>query len=335
MPKISIVTPVYNAAQNLQSLYGILCKQQFTEWEWVVVDDGSTDESGKILDKIGAEDPRVRVFHQSNSGSAKMPRDRAVYESKTDFVMQIDADDIIDDNYLETIVKRQQETDADIVYPRMYFIRDGKTQRVLPLDEIDTTKVYSGQEALVMTIPEWRIGCAGGIYKKKVWVNMSYPSYNGNNIYMNSDEVDERLYLLEAKKVAFCTSQYRYILHPESITNSIKLNRFDTLDTDLALLDIIKDACGRNSEAFGRAQQKVFYGFRSAMRFFMEHYDDFAEHRKLITDKLRHTFDRLSGVKMTTKERVEFLNLSSFSFVMYMSSLKYRGIKGLRLKVIG
>lgn len=331
MAIVSIVTPVYNASGHLTSLYHNLCEQSLTDWEWVVVDDGSTDGSGKILDDIQSCDTRVKVFHQSNSGSAKMPRDRAVYESTADFVIPIDADDSINAEYLQIIVERQAETKADIVYPTMLFVRDNNTELTLPKAEIDTMSVYSGRDALLFTIPEWQIGCNGGMYKKKVWVNSSYPSGDKRVIYMNSDEVDERLYLLEAEKVAFCDAQYRYILHPASISNSIKLNRFDILDTNLQLLSIIKDVYGCPSEAYEKAQRKVFYGFRSCTRLYMEHYEDFADSRKIIVEKLHNTFCHLTDLKMTRKERLQFLGMHSFRIVLLMASVKYRGLKRLFL----
>ena len=330
-PSISIVTPVFNAAHCLRSLHENLCRQTLSEWEWVVVDDGSSDGSSTILDDIMACDKRVKVFHQTNSGAAKMPRDRAVYESSAPFIVPIDSDDIIDDNYLETITKRQKETDADIVYPIMQFMRRGKLQLTLPLDTVDTSRIYSGREALLLTIPQFEIGCNGGMYRRRIWVNSSYPSYAGRKIYMNSDEVDERLYLLEAERVAFCTARYQYILHPESITNQIKPNRFDVLDTDMQLLNIVKDEYGRQSEAYTKAERKAFLGFRNMMRLYMEHYDDFSDARDVITGKLRRTFHQLANIHLPMKERMQFLGMKSFRAVFLMTSVKYRGVKGFIL----
>lgn len=331
MSKVSIVTPVYNAAKYLRPLYDNLCEQNYTDWQWVVVDDGSTDGSGRIVDDIQSVDSRVKVFHQDNSGSAKLPRDRAVYESTGEFIIPIDADDSINMEYIDTLVKRQNETDADIVYPVMNFIKDGKLWLTLPLEKIDTTKVYTGREALLFTLPKFEIGCNGGIYKRKIWVNSSYPSFDGKTIFMNSDELDERLYLLEAEKVAFCNAQYIYLIHDESITNKVKLNRFDVLDTSIELRDIIGSRCGTDNEAYRAAQLKIFYDFRNKMRLYMEHYDDFESDRDIILKKLRTSFGQLRDVKISLRERIQYLGMHSFYLTLLMTSIKYRGLKGLLL----
>lgn len=324
MSSVTIVTPVYNAAKHLNALYDCLCSQSYTDWYWIAVNDGSTDQSGKILDDIANNDNRVRVLHQSNSGAPKMPRDRAVYEATTDFIIPVDADDTIDAHYLETMLKRQQATDADIVYPRMYFMKEGKSSFTLPKNNIDTTTVYAGRDVVLFTLPEFRIGCNGGLYRKAIWVNSSYPSFDGKTIFMNSDEVDERLYLLQADKVAFCEAQYLYAMLPDSITKAVNINRFDILDTNQQLLDIIAKEYGNDSEAYALAQRKMFAEFRCAMRLFQEHYHDFADNRTYITNKLRHTFNLLSNISLSPKERIMFLGMKSFRWLMLLTSIKYR-----------
>lgn len=257
MPIISIVTPAYNVATFIAKTYECLARQNYDNWEWVVVDDGSTDDTPDILDNIAASDKRVRVFHQTNSGSAKYPRDRAVYESTGSLILMLDADDTIDDDYLQVMLARMEETQADIIYPTTDFILQNKCINTLPLPSIDTTKIYKGRDVVRMTIPNWQIGCNGGLYKRHVWVNMSYPQYEGGKILMNTDELDERLYQLTAEKVAFAKTRYSYILHPESITNSINWKRFDILQTNRQLLRIIDKEFGTDSIEHRLMKKKI------------------------------------------------------------------------------
>jgi teichuronic acid biosynthesis glycosyltransferase TuaG len=67
---ISVVTPVYNGENFVQSAYNCLCRQTYTNWEWVVVDDGSTDSTAERMEILASEDQRIRFFQQKNSGSA-------------------------------------------------------------------------------------------------------------------------------------------------------------------------------------------------------------------------------------------------------------------------
>lgn len=108
-----VVTPVYNAMKYLPVLYDCLCAQSYDNWEWVVVNDGSTDESGVILKEWAANDERIRYYESNNSGYAKQPRDMAVYYSSARYIICIDADDYVDADYLQKMYggyRRQRRT---------------------------------------------------------------------------------------------------------------------------------------------------------------------------------------------------------------------------------
>ena len=70
MPEISVIVPVYNTEQYLHRCIDSILAQTFTDFELILVDDGSTDESGKICDEYAANDERVRVIRQTNQGQA-------------------------------------------------------------------------------------------------------------------------------------------------------------------------------------------------------------------------------------------------------------------------
>lgn len=100
---ISIITPFYNAKKYLEDTAKCIINQTFPYFEWLIVDDGSTDqESLKYLEKIKSMDSRIKVLHKENSGQAHT-RDFGVEHSNKDskYVLFIDDDDIIDDTYLE------------------------------------------------------------------------------------------------------------------------------------------------------------------------------------------------------------------------------------------
>lgn len=72
---ISVVTPVFNGEYFLRNAYLCLRAQTMTDWEWVVVNDGSTDKTADIMRELAASDKRIKYFEQKNSGAAKLPRD--------------------------------------------------------------------------------------------------------------------------------------------------------------------------------------------------------------------------------------------------------------------
>ena len=322
---ISVVTPVYRGEAFVQSAYDCLCRQTYQNWEWVVVDDGSDDGTYEKLEALAMNDPRIRCFQQKNSGSAKQPRDHAVYESQGAFVLPLDIDDLLSDDYLELMLTRQQQTDADIVYPQMLVVDldSGQTTTTLPVAGFDTTKVYRSRDLVRETAPEWRIGCNGGLYRRSAWINMSWPEKK-EPIWMNSDEVDERLYLIHANTAAFSSARYYYQNHEQSITTRITPKVFHTQKTCLQLLDIIEKEFGRNSEEYRRMMRRAFCDWRWKTALFVIHHDELAHADAEIHTNLSTCFRRLDVSVLTLGERLQFLNLVSFPLVLALICLKYK-----------
>ena len=90
--KVSIVIPVYNKAEYISDCLESLLQQDFDDFEIVAVNDGSTDDSGKICDEKAAEDTRIKVIHTENGGVTAARR-KGVEQAKGDYIMFVDADD--------------------------------------------------------------------------------------------------------------------------------------------------------------------------------------------------------------------------------------------------
>ena len=119
-PLISVVIAAYNAGKYMEECLNSIVNQTFQDWECIIVDDASTDNTLSIIQEFVTKDQRFR--HDTlpaNSGSAKVPRDKAVDDAQTDWILQVDADDFIDENVLERLYARAIQTDADIVFLRL------------------------------------------------------------------------------------------------------------------------------------------------------------------------------------------------------------------------
>ena len=107
--KVSIITPFYNAGAHFEQTYHCLMNQTMAEFEWIIVNDGSTKkEDVELLERLAATDGRIKVFHQQNGGQSKA-KNHGMSQAKTDMIVFIDADDLVEDFYLEVLYRALEQ----------------------------------------------------------------------------------------------------------------------------------------------------------------------------------------------------------------------------------
>ncbi|MFD7935026.1 glycosyltransferase family 2 protein [Streptomyces sp. NPDC059755] len=119
--KVSVIVPVYNPGPYIEDCLASLLRQSLPpdEYEVIFVDDGSTDATPARLDAAAAEDSRIRVVHQENSGWAGKPRNVGIDVSRGEYVMFVDNDDHLGDEALERMYAYGVAHDADVVVGKM------------------------------------------------------------------------------------------------------------------------------------------------------------------------------------------------------------------------
>jgi len=127
--KISVIIPVYNAAKYLPKCIDSVLNQTYKNLEIILVDDGSTDESGKISDKYSYKDNRVIVIHKENGGTSDA-RNKGIKAATGKYIGFIDSDDYIETDMYEILLKTLYAYDADIVECAFYRIK--KDNLILP-----------------------------------------------------------------------------------------------------------------------------------------------------------------------------------------------------------
>ncbi len=127
--KVSIIMPVYNAAKFLDRSISALINQSYSNIEILCVNDGSEDNSLKILNKYAQKDCRVKVFNQENQGPA-IARNMGLDNSTGEYIMFCDADDKYEPTMVEEMVQTIQEQDVDLVVCDVNIIRDGSKRKI-------------------------------------------------------------------------------------------------------------------------------------------------------------------------------------------------------------
>ena len=126
---ISVIVPVYNVEKYIERCVESVLAQTHKEFELILVDDGSTDLSGEICEKLKTKDNRIRVFHQENKGLSAA-RNKGLIEAAGEYITYIDSDDYVDAFYLEVLHQNAVQYHADISvcgYQRVW--ENNKTQK--------------------------------------------------------------------------------------------------------------------------------------------------------------------------------------------------------------
>ena len=111
---ISILVPVYNASKHLDTCLDSIVKQDYKDYEVIIVDDGSTDGSEYICNKYAEAYRQIKVIHQENKG-VSATRQTLLDNARGDYILFVDADDYIDSNALSQLVLMASHTKADVI----------------------------------------------------------------------------------------------------------------------------------------------------------------------------------------------------------------------------
>lgn len=123
MTKISIITPVYKVEQYLPECIESVLKQTYSDWEFLLIDDGSPDNSGNICDEYAARDSRIKVFHKSNGGVSSS-RNLGLENASGEWLLFLDSDDCLYHIALQRRIAVAENNNLDLI--QCHFNREYK-----------------------------------------------------------------------------------------------------------------------------------------------------------------------------------------------------------------
>ena len=156
-PLISVVIPAYNAEQFLDETLESVLSQTYENWECIIVNDGSTDNTESIAQKWCEKDARFRYFYKENSGASDT-RNLGIKKARGEYIAFLDADDLYMPNFLEICLENLVEKDVDLVAPKMLEFWDVQNEVIEDEDKKDY--LYSGKEGIALFLHSNRITMA-------------------------------------------------------------------------------------------------------------------------------------------------------------------------------
>lgn len=232
---MSIIMAVYNTENYLECSIKSVINQTYLNWELICVNDGSTDNSYKILSEFASRDGRIKLFDQPNCGIASKVRNIALQYVGGEYVFVLDSDDYISKECLSNCVQRAIDTDSDCVMPDMHMIdSDSKILRLFVGIDGDREIILDPKSAVEQSM-EWNISGLG------LWKTALVNRFGYDTSGMNGDEYSTRLFLLNSNKVTFCDGIYYYLIHQQSTTRNFSLKVMDVYSVSFKLIKLLQD----------------------------------------------------------------------------------------------
>lgn len=239
-PAVSIVTANYNGARHLAAAVRSVLDQTLEDFELIIVDDRSTDDSLAVIDEAAAGDPRVKVLVQAVNGGPGAARNRAFDEARGRWIAVFDSDDLMTPDRLARLTARGEEDHADIVVDNLAVFTDGAEAQAEPFlkgaayaeprwitlaDYIGAARMYSKAPGLGYLKPLFRAEALGELrYREGLRIGEDY-------------DLVLRLLVCGARMRLEPAALYRYRKHEGSISHRMRREHLEAMLAADASLD--------------------------------------------------------------------------------------------------
>ena len=212
---ISIVIPVYKVEKYLEKCIESVLKQTYTNLQIILVDDGSTDNCGKICDEYAKKDSRIEVIHKANGGLSDA-RNVGISKAKGRYIGFVDSDDYIKENMYEILLNLIKKYDADVSICNLYDVIDGNEYI---RNKENGIREYSRLDILKEVLLDKNIQSYAWnkLYKKELFDEVKYP------IGKKYEDIGTTFYIFEKCNKIVVTSEpeYYYLKRSDSLVNNV------------------------------------------------------------------------------------------------------------------
>lgn len=217
MDKVSIIVPIYNAEKYIDRSLKSICNQTYPNLEIILVDDGSTDDSGKHCEEWAFKDSRIRTYHQKNSG-VSVARNTGLTLASGEYVMFVDADDWIAKDMVQTLYALLKEHQADVSTCNYLEIPEGQDrlateQEAKELEtEAQVTAATEKIEAGLQLLLPWAVYCK--LYRRELLEKIRFKEYKiAEDLLFNTEVICDTEF---SRVVTINRKMYYYFIHNNS-----------------------------------------------------------------------------------------------------------------------
>ena len=221
--RLSIIVPVYNVEKYIDECICSVLDQTYENWELILVDDGSTDNSGNMCDKYASQNPKIKAFHKSNGGQLHT-RLFAMNQAKGDYYIFLDSDDTLKSGALETVYSTVNRYNCDCVIYGLDNVCNGSIVSTVREEE---TICLSNKRELYKKIffnTSYNSMCRKAI-KSSLVEDVDYSSYF--HLRYGEDLLQSLQILKNAQDVVFISDTlYNYRANPNSVTHNVNFANY-------------------------------------------------------------------------------------------------------------
>lgn len=247
---ISVIIPAYNIENYIERSLRSICEQTYKNLEIIVVNDGSTDKTGEIIDKMAALDSRIVPVHKKNAG-VSVARNTGLDRAKGDFIGFVDGDDIIDKDMFEFLINNALKYDADISHCGYKMVFPNRVDYYYNTGELRIQDNYQGVYDLIKA-DKVEPGLCNKLYKR----NVIQGKRLDETIRINEDVLFNYLLFKESDKSVFeDVPKYHYMVRKNSAATS-KVNIHKVKDPLMVIQKIMPYETG---EIYNLLEKRYMY----------------------------------------------------------------------------
>ena len=321
MAEVSIIVPVYQVEKYIRQCVDSILAQTFTDFELILVDDGSKDKSGQICDEYARMDTRVKVIHKGNGGAADT-RNRGMDQAVGNYVMFVDSDDYIAPTMIECLYQNILNENADIAACNYLYFFENDRKKVFATNV--KSEVLTGTEIFYYRKNERNYGFWTVVWNKLMKrETVGKVKFRSGKYYEDEFWANE-IYQMDIKIVTIPECLYYYRQHENSTMRQKKIARS---------LDLI-EAYQERIYIYLREQKYADQAYK-VLVYSLEHLE---ESKRLITNEderkkyiqaeklTKDIVNQLKKRKLSRIQKVSLVFLGINPCLVFAVGIKFRGL---------